>query len=325
MKLYYYYRAQVEGNYSIENVFSAVSDSLREKKIAIKNFYTGRQIDFRSILKVRKHEADIHHITGAVNYLALGLPARNTVLTVHDLGFYENPVNAGIKKLIYEYLWFRLPIQKVRAITTVSQFTKNRLIEHFKIESDKVKVIPNPIASYFKSYPSNPPRERFKILQIGTGLHKNLQSLVTACRELPVELIIVGRPAKGEIEWMDKLHIRYNVHFDLNKEELLQLYIACDILFFASNYEGFGMPIIESQKVGRPVITSNWGAMKEISGNSAYLVDPASTEEIRFAIIELINKRPLYNSLVEMGFENVKRFSLDRVSNGYLNLYKSLI
>ena len=162
-------------------------------------------------------------------------------------------------------------------------------------------------------------------MQIGTGLHKNLQSLITACRELPVELIIVGRPSKGEIERLDKLRIRHKVHFELNKEELLQCYIASDILFFASNYEGFGMPIIESQKVGRPVITSNWGAMKEISGNSAYLVDPASTEEIRFAITELINKRPLYDSLVEMGFENVKRFSLDRVSNGYLDLYKSLI
>ena len=97
------------------------------------------------------------------------------------------------------------------------------------------------------------------------------------------------------------------------------------MLFFASFVEGFGMPIIEAQSVGRPVITSNSGAMKEVAEASALLVDPHNVEEIRQAIIELVNNRGRYDELVLAGRQNIKRFHHEKIAQDYLNVYEEMM
>ena len=99
-------------------------------------------------------------------------------------------------------------------------------------------------------------------------------------------------------------------------------------LFFAAQgasfYEGFGMPIIEAQSVGRPVITGNIGAMKEVGDGSTILVDPYNVSEIKDAISLLISDRKLYDDMVGKGYENAAKYNYKRIAAEYLEVYKEL-
>jgi glycosyltransferase involved in cell wall biosynthesis len=100
--------------------------------------------------------------------------------------------------------------------------------------------------------------------------------------------------------------------------------VACDIMYNASFYEGFGMPIIEAQSVGRPVITSDLGAMKEVAKQSAVLVDPYKSEEISAAIHRLVDDRAYYDKMVALGRENVKPYDHKAIAQQYLKVYEEL-
>jgi len=110
----------------------------------------------------------------------------------------------------------------------------------------------------------------------------------------------------------------------LADEELVAAYRRCDLVVFASLYEGFGLPILEAQAMGRPVITSNFGAMREAAGDGALLVDPYSVEEIRDAILRIKREPGLREELVRKGRENAERFRAEVVAERYAGIYRRL-
>jgi glycosyltransferase involved in cell wall biosynthesis len=110
----------------------------------------------------------------------------------------------------------------------------------------------------------------------------------------------------------------------LTDQELVEAYRRCDMVVFASLYEGFGLPILEAQAMGRPVITSNFGAMREAAGAGALLVDPHSVEEIRAAILRIKHEPGLREDLVRKGRENAERFRADAIALEYAQIYRGL-
>jgi glycosyltransferase involved in cell wall biosynthesis len=110
----------------------------------------------------------------------------------------------------------------------------------------------------------------------------------------------------------------------LTDEELVAAYRRSDMVVFASLYEGFGLPILEAQAMGRPVITSNFGAMREAAGDGALLVNPYSVEEIRAAILRIKNEPGLREELVQQGRENAERFRADAIASKYAQIYRGL-
>ncbi len=98
--------------------------------------------------------------------------------------------------------------------------------------------------------------------------------MLEACRTQNCSLTILGELSGEQIHQLDTSRIDYSHHFNIPYEEVIQLYRDCDLLFFASFEEGFGLPILEAQAVGRPVITSNRAAMPDTAGEGACLVDP---------------------------------------------------
>ena len=84
------------------------------------------------------------------------------------------------------------------------------------------------------------------------------------------------------------------------------------------------MIVIEANKVGRPVITSDIPVLREVAGDAAYFVDPTSVESIRNGFLQLFEDANLRQSLVEKGYENVKRFDVNNIRNQWINLYNSI-
>lgn len=122
---------------------------------------------------------------------------------------------------------------------------------------------------------------------------------------------------------LQKHKIDYENVYNLTEQEVLEKYINCDIVSFVSLHEGFGMPIIEGQSIGRPILTSNITPMKEIASNGgAILVNPWDVKSIRDGYQEALTHS---DDLIKKGLENVKRFRLDIITSQYYNVYKQLM
>jgi glycosyltransferase involved in cell wall biosynthesis len=320
----HFYREPRSTGVSIEGIFRTVKEDLAGRAM-IRNAYCDPKLSrLRNTLNASNFASDINHITGDVNFLAMGLRGRKNILTIHDFGYYENPVHSRLKHLFYHTFWFALPLRHISVVTVVSQFTKEKLIRYFRYPESQIRVIPDPVKPVFRYTYKDQLADKPVILMLGSGKHKNLDGLIEATRNIGVHLDIVGWPAPDELEKLKTYGISHTISNKLSDEEVFQRYAQCDVLYIASHYEGFGMPIIEAQAVGRPVITSNIGAMREVGEGSALLVDPTNPTDIRDAILRITGDRALYGATVNRGLRNAARFDHKVVSEQYLNLYMEL-
>lgn len=107
----------------------------------------------------------------------------------------------------------------------------------------------------------------------------------------------------------------------LSEEDLVGLYNLADCYLYPSLYEGFGLPILEAQACGCPVITSSVTSCPEVAGDSAILVDPYNPADIAEAILQVVTDRKLKQNLIKKGFDNIKRFSWTRTAEEHLELF----
>ena len=125
-----------------------------------------------------------------------------------------------------------------------------------------------------------------KLLVIGTRPNKNLERVIKSLNQLNINLVIVGELSENQ-KLLLKNKINYENFVGISNKHLIKQYLRTDILVFASTYEGFGIPIIEAQKIGRPVITSNLQPLRYVAGNGALLVNPNSIKSIRSGILKI--------------------------------------
>jgi glycosyltransferase involved in cell wall biosynthesis len=110
----------------------------------------------------------------------------------------------------------------------------------------------------------------------------------------------------------------------INEDKLKELYSKAKAYLYPSLYEGFGLPILEAQASGCPVITSNISSMPEVAGKGALLVNPNSVEEISQAMERIINDKKLRNKLIKEGYKNLKRFSWEKCARETLKVYEEV-
>ncbi len=278
---------------------------------------------FWNIIWVCFHRGAVNHVTGEVHYIVMALPGRRTVLTIHDCGSVIGKVRS-LKYWLYKYIWFVWPIRRARIVTVISEKTKRDVMEMTNCPEEKIVVIPNCIDPRFvpkeKVFNTAKPR----LLQIGFMHNKNIPRLAAALNGIPCHLHIVGKPDEETIKALKENRIEYTHNYNLSFDEMLEEYHKSDIVTFASVQEGFGVPILEAQAVGRVLITSNISPMKEVSGGAAMLVDPFDVSSIRNGILEVINNEVLRKDLIRRGFENVARYSPTSIAEQYAKLYRMI-
>ncbi len=267
-----------------------------------------------------RHRGPVNHVLGDVHYLTWFLPRRRTILTVLDCVSLERLT--GVRLWVMWLFWYWLPLKKSGHVTVISNFSRDALVRWVRYPVEQVHVIPPALSSEFQASARNPIRDRARLLQIGTSPNKNLPRVIEAIAGLPVSLIIVGTPDQESRDRMASLGIESEIHLELSREELVDQYRRADIVVFASTYEGFGLPIIEAQAVGRPVVSGNVCSMPEAGGGAACLVDPFDVADIRCGILRLLED-PIYAAkLVESGFENAKKYAPERIAEAYAEVYR---
>jgi glycosyltransferase involved in cell wall biosynthesis len=321
MKVCYLFREKEKKAHSIEILFDTISCEIQKQGLVVEKWFKPISL-IHSIVEVRKLKADIYHITGDCYFLALFLPWNKTIMTIHDIGMYKN-FEKTVNKKVFVLVSFILPLKLIKVSTAISELTRNDLIKLIGINPKKIKVIPNPLVLPLSFYPKIFNSKKPVILQIGTGNHKNLIGLIEAVKELECYIDIIGNPIADLIEKMQQYGIEYSISTNISKDEIISKYKSCDILYFASLSEGFGLPILEAQAIGRPVITSNTEPTKSVCGNGGILVDPKNPNEIRESIQVLMNNTSLRNSCIKNGLLNVIKYQKEEIALQYLALYKS--
>ena len=324
---YYQRKPRAQGNFSIERVFEVVRGELDgriDARVCVAPCCSSGVLRRAWIAwHARRHQAEINHVTGDTNFTALTLDGKRTILTNHDCAYIVH--SSGLRRWLLGLIWLKLPVRHVAAVTTVSSQIKEEIIRFTGCPPEKVHVIPNAVPREFQPVVKPFNAQQPRILHLGTAANKNLPRLIEALAGRICILVIVGPIGDDVRRQLEESRVQYENFVNLPGPAVRREYEQCDLVAFVSLYEGFGVPILEAQAVGRPVLTSDRRPMSEVAGEGACLVDPVDVKSIRAGIDRLIDDDAYRARLIGLGFENVKRYQPERVAQQYLALYEQVL
>lgn len=281
----------------------------------------------QNILFIRRHSIKdgINHITGDIHYGIIGLIGRPSVLTIHD-DYAIRMAHRGWWDKVYKWIfWIFLPIKIADASVCITPTTLKRIRRYYN--SSKLLSITHHSVSGDFSDKHKPFNEKCPvILQVGTAPHKNLESTLKALKGIPCKLVILKTMTEVQKRMAEALGITYENKTNLSYEEVIETYDKSDMVVFPSSFEGLGLPILEAQASGKPVITTDRKPMNWVTGDGAILLkDPLDIPKYRAAILQLIQNKGMRKELRAKGLKNVKRFSLDNAVHQYMDLYTKIL
>jgi glycosyltransferase involved in cell wall biosynthesis len=321
-----FFRRSVGHFFSIEKVFFTVVKEL-ESQIPVKKVFLPHHTSsvtniIKNLLFARKQKDNLYHVTGDVHYLVLSLPSKKAILTIHDCVFLHR--HSGIKRWFLQKIFLDWPVKHSKIITTISEQSKREIIEYTNCSPEKIRVINNPVSEYIYYKAKTFNAENPVLLFLGSTPNKNLPRAIEAIKGLNCVLHIVGILPDTDNRLLGQYGIVYKTSINLSEQQLADAFYEADVLYFPTLYEGFGLPIVEAQKAGRAVLTSNISPMKEVAGAGACLVDPTNIDSIRKGLISILEDAEYRGQLVSKGLQNVQRFAPAKVAAEYLKVYKEV-
>jgi glycosyltransferase involved in cell wall biosynthesis len=283
-------------------------------------------------------QIDVYH--GLSGEIPVGISKKGirSVVTVHDVIFLRHPEwYKPFDRWIYKKK-FRRAVKEADVIVAVSEQTKKDILAYTSVNPDNIKVIYQGCHQVFKD--KIPGEYLFQIhekyglpdeyiLNVGTiERRKNAFSIVKAIKDLPYHLVLVGREtpyAKKIREFIDKHNMHQRVTFlsGLDLNELAAIYRMAKVFVYPSEYEGFGIPVIEALYSGIPVITNAKGVFPETAGPAGiYLENIHDTgemrEKIQYAMENDLSDR------VAKGKAYVRKFDDDVIAAQWMEIYRKL-
>jgi glycosyltransferase involved in cell wall biosynthesis len=267
------------------------------------------------------------------------------ITVIHDLAYIEH------SEAIYKsHLWYYKNytpkfIKKSKAIVTVSSFTKQTIIQHYKTPEQKINIIPNAANPLFKPATWEQQlivKEQFSIdtayFICVTSIHprKNILNLLKAFSifkkwtKSNMQLVLVGRMA-WKNENFEKLMATYKYKNDvkllgyLPTQSVASLVAAAYAMVYPSLYEGFGVPIIEAMQCAVPVITNNSSGMLEAGGDAALFADVTNPKEIATQMQLIYKDENLRSKKIEWGLQHCKQYNWDISANKMVTVIEDVL
>lgn len=243
------------------------------------------------------------------------------VFTIHDLIHLRFAEESSVLKRMYYQLIVCPAAYRYARVLTVSEYSKQEILDWIGLSSEQVKVVYNGVSSSFTAegavhiagYP-------YLLCVLNTKPHKNLERTLEAFAQSgvssAVKLLLRVRYSPKIVSHLHKLGIQNRVEFigQVTDEELAALYRGALALLFPSLYEGFGLPALEAMACGTPVLTSNVTALPEVVGDAGILIDPHDVGAIAEGIRRLVEDSALREELRRRGLERARQFSWDRTA-----------
>lgn len=282
-----------------------------------------------------------------------------TVVTVHDVMPLIFPAQhpVGVKGKINFYLQ-RYSLLGCKSIITISETSKKDVIKYLKVPSEKISVIAEAANESFRMLSiSEKIRVKNKlklpdkfILYVGdANFVKNLPVLINSFSELvkeakfkDVKLVLVNgvflkkvdnidHPELASLKLVNKLISENNLEESVLRvgqielEDLVGIYNLASVYVQPSLYEGFGLPVLEAFACGCPVISSNAASLPEVGGDAAIYFDPQNISQLTKILNEVLEDKSLQNKLSNIGLNQAKKFSWERVADETIKVYQKAL
>lgn len=258
------------------------------------------------------------HYNGCVLLSLSGLSPllyHRNILTIHDISYVLRPRSYSLLYCLYYQFMTPLAAKRSQKILTVSQFSKDELVDKLHVAADKIAVVYNAVRPSVK-----PPRQPSRYLLSVASLlpRKNLKRLLEAYCGLDspdFELYFVGgvlaNYADADLsEYVGKKGVRFLGY--VSEENLSQLYRNAIAYINPSLYEGFGIPNVEAMNMECPLVVSDIPAFREVCGNAAIYFNPMDIEDIQDKMRCIVQDDTLRRQLIAKGCEQMKQFSWEQ-------------
>lgn len=286
-----------------------------------------------SILKLKQQNFDVFHPTYYDPYFLKYLGDKPFVLTVHDMIHEKFSEMFSFADMTSQYK--RLLVEKASKIIAISQNTKKDLIELFGTDESKIEVVylgnsmfPKPNSTLSFEIPKK------YLLFVGLrDLYKNFERFIKSVtcilnhdKELFVVCVGGGKFTSAEMHLLSDLGIaKQVVQYSLDDESLAYFYKNALAFVFASLYEGFGIPVLESFACGCPLLCGNVSSLPEIAGDGACYFDPYSEESIKNAVLKVLEDVAFRENLIQKGHERLKQFSWQQTAEQIKMIYENVL
>lgn len=245
----------------------------------------------------------------------------NQFVTHHDITYVRYPESFSLSFRI----WYKLLIPQIlkhsKGLITVSNFSKREISQYYKYSLDKIHVISNAVNQEFANIKSNlieidnNSSNKYLLAVSSNNYHKNFKRLIEAFsllpKEIDIKLLIVGNYNSNSFSHIKLSNLDDRIRFlgRVSDSELIKLYQSAEAFVFPSLYEGFGIPPLEAQACGCPVLAAKTASIPEVLGDSSLFFDPTDIQSINLAIIKILRTPGLKSELKEKGMENLKKYS----------------
>ncbi|MCR4817755.1 MAG: glycosyltransferase family 4 protein [Fretibacterium sp.] len=275
---------------------------------------------------VRDNESDVFLF---LNSQAPSLPVRGKIITcLHDITPFRVPETFPPSYIDVFKGFFSNVLKNATKIITDSEFSKQDIIDYAHIDESRIEVVYCGVnAEEFAMPCPSPENVRAKynlpekyVLYFGTcGPRKNVESVVRAYARLPEATrheyaLVITNPSDAVKACAAENNVTPHYLSGVSTEDKPAVYQMASVLVWLSIYEGFGLPIVEAQAAGTPVVCSNVTSLPEVAGDAAVLVEPMDTEAAAAAIERCLYDAPFRQDLTARGRENIKRFSWDNAA-----------
>ncbi|RMV80187.1 Glycosyl transferase, group 1 protein [Pseudomonas caricapapayae] len=243
----------------------------------------------------------------------------NQVATHHDISYVRYPQSyTRLFRLAYRTITPIL-LSRARTLITGSSFSRGEIASFYGYAKDKVLVVPAAVSDEFKPGTTLVDQPKYLLAVSSPAVHKNFNRMIQAFLSLrghaDLQLHIVGAAsalfADPDLQRLACRDPRIRFLGRLNDAELIAQYQGATAFVFPSLYEGFGIPPLEAQACGCPVLAANAASIPEVLQGSALYFDPLDVSHMAAAMQRMLIDAPLRNALQVQGLHNVQRFSWD--------------